>query len=136
MSRQATARPKFFERPSATRSGASSCVSAMRLLLVRSSALFAAMTGGLPRLAIISVGADEHPAAGIVGHDLVEIGVLGAAQRTGRIEAVAREWMVLEIERHHLRVRRNGINALFAARPEQLQRRAIVHLRIVEFRRR
>src|SRR6185312_17164371 len=114
MSRQAATRPKFFERFSATSSGrsASFCVSAMRSLLVRSGALTATMPRGLAGFAIVRVGADEHPAAGIVDHDLVEIGVLGAAQRTGRIETVARERMILEIERHYIRVRRNRINAL------------------------
>ena len=44
--------------------------------------------------------------------------------------------MILEIERHHLGVGRDRVDALLAAGAEQLQRRAIVHLRIVEFRRR
>src|SRR5215475_12952418 len=115
MSRQATTRPKFFESPSATRSGWSLafCVSAMRPFLVRSCAFAATMTGRLTGLAIVGVRADEHAAAGIVGHDLVEIGVLGAAECAGRIEAVARERMILEVERHHLGVGRDRIDALF-----------------------
>src|SRR5919201_204216 len=118
MSRHAATRPKFFERPSATSSGGSarSCISAMCLLLVRSVALAAAMTCGLTPLAVIGVGADKHAASGVVDHDLIEIGVLGATQRAGRIEAVARERMVFEIERHHLDLRWNSIDAIFAAR--------------------
>src|SRR5262245_25641320 len=113
MSRQAASRPKFFERLSATSSGWS--VSAMLPLLVRRGALAAAMTGRLAALAIISVGADKHAAAGIVRDDLVEIGVLGAAQRARRIEAIARKRMILEVERHHLGVGRDRVDALLAA---------------------
>src|SRR3954471_11916604 len=107
----------------------------MHLLLVRRGALAAAMTGQLARLAIIGVGTDEHPAALVVGDDLVEVGIAGAAQRAGRVEPVARERMILEIERDYVGMRRDRVDALLAAGTEQLQRRAIVHLRIVEFRR-
>src|SRR4030088_2325434 len=100
----------------------------MRPLLVRGHALAAAMAGQLARLAIISVGTDEHPAALIVGDDLVEIGITGAAQRAGRVETVARERVILEIERYHVGVRRDRVDALLAAGAEQLQRRTIVHL--------
>ena len=94
------------------------------------------MARQLARLAIVSVGTDEHPPALVVGDDLVEIGIAGATQRAGRVEPVARERVILEIERHHVGVRRDCVDALLAASAEQLQRRAIVHLRIVEFRRR
>src|ERR1700756_50379 len=107
----------------------------MRPLLVRSRALAAAMTLGLAGLAVIGVGTDEHPAAPVVGDDFVEVGISRAAQRAGRIEAVARERMILEVERHHRRMRRYRVDALLAAGAEQLQRRTIIHLRIVEFRR-
>ncbi len=66
------------------------CGSAMRPLLVRRGALAAAMAGRLAALAIVGVGADEHAAALVVGDDFVEIGIVGAAQRAGRVEAVAR----------------------------------------------
>src|SRR5258708_27339473 len=108
----------------------------MRALLVRRRALAAAMTGCLPAFAIMRVGTDIHPTALVVGDDLVEIGILGAAQRAWRIETIARERMVLEVERDHLRKRRNRIDTLLAAGAEQLQRRTIVHLGIVKFRRR
>src|SRR4051795_7553397 len=100
----------------------------MRALLVRGCALAAAMTGLLARLAIIGVGTDEHPAALVVSDDHVEIGIAGAAQRAGRVEPVARERVILEIERYHISVRRDRVDALFAASAEQLQRGAIVHL--------
>src|SRR5581483_7410299 len=86
---------------------------------------------GAAFFAIISVGADEHPPAAIVGDDLVEIGIVCAAQRARRVVAVARERMILEIERGLLGMRRHRIDALLAAGAEQLQRFAIVHLRIV-----
>src|SRR6202035_1628683 len=108
----------------------------MRALLVRSRALGAAVTLGLPGLAVIGVGADEHPAALVVGEDFVEIGIIRPAQRTWRVEAVTREPMILEIERLDRCERRDRIDALLAAGAEQLQRRTIVHLRIVELRRR
>ena len=44
------------------------------------------------------------------------------------------EGMVLEIEAAHARIGRDRIDALLAARAEQLQRRTIVEFRIVEFR--
>src|SRR5689334_22837749 len=75
-SRQAFSRPNDFDRPSAISSGWSSTfvvTSTMLALRVR-RALAAAMAFGLPRLAIIGVGANEHPAAGIIGDDFVEIG--------------------------------------------------------------
>src|SRR5580700_10015411 len=103
----------------------------MRALLVRRRALGAAMALALAGLAVIRVGADEHPAALVVGDDLVEVGIIRPAQRAGRVEAVARERMILEVERLDLRERRDRIDALLAAGAEQLQRRTIVHLRIV-----
>src|SRR6185312_13747909 len=117
---------------SATSSGRSSCKescgSAMRPLLVRRGAFAAAMARRLAGLAIIGIGTDEHPSAFVVGDDLVEIGIAGATQRARRIEPIARERMVLEIERHHVGVRRDRVDTLFTAGAEQLQRRAIVHL--------
>src|ERR1700686_5608203 len=107
----------------------------MRPPLVRSRTLTAAVAARPACLAIIGVRADEHPAALVVRDDLVEIGLLGAAQRTGRVEPVTREWVVLEIERDHRGVWWNRIDALLAPGAEQLQRRTIVHLGIVEFRR-
>lgn len=41
------------------------------------------MTGRLPPFAIIGVGADEHPSAGIVDDHLVEVAVLGAKYQGG-----------------------------------------------------
>src|SRR6202166_5394161 len=104
----------------------------MRALLVRSCAFGAAMALGLAALAIIGVGTDEHPAALVVGDDFVEIGIICRAKRARRVEAVARERMVLEVERHHLGVRRDRIDPLLAPGAEQLQRRTIVHLGVVE----
>src|SRR5882724_6559806 len=134
-------RPYDLLRPSAISNGrllsctAPSC-SAMRPLLVRSRALAAAIPPGLPGLAVVGVGADEHPPALVVGDDFVEVGLIGAAQRARRVEAVAREWMILEVERRHRCIGWNRIDALLAPGAEQLQRRTIVHLGIVEFRRR
>src|SRR6202166_2590598 len=105
----------------------------MRPLLVRSRGFGAAMTLALAGLAVIGVGADEHPAALIVGDDFIEVGIGRSAQRTWCIETVARERMILEVERHYRGKGRNRINPLLAAGAEQLQRRTIVHLRIVEF---
>src|ERR1700753_2544928 len=105
--------------PSAVNNGRSlSCsamISAMRPLLVRRRAFGAVMALALPGLAIIGVGADEHPAALVVGDNFVEIGIGGAAQRARRVEAVARERMVLEIQRHHRGMRRDRIDPLLAA---------------------
>src|ERR1700675_3714103 len=101
--------------------------SAMRALLVRRRALGAAMPLGLPGLAIIGVGTDEHPPALVVGDDFVEIGIIRPAQRTGRVESVACEGVILEVERLHRGMGRNRIDALLAASAEQLQRRTIVH---------
>src|SRR3954451_18176264 len=99
----------------------------MRALLVGRSTLRAAVSCGLTAFAIVRVGADKHPAALVVGHDLVEIGILGPAQRTRRIELVARERMVLEVQRDHRGIWRNGVDALLASGAKQLERRAIVH---------
>src|SRR6185312_17271156 len=94
-------------------------ISATRRLLLRSRTLAAAMPLRLAALAIVGVGADEHPTAPIVGDDLVQIGILGAAQGAGRLKAIGAEWVILEIERHHRRVRRHGVDAFFASCPEQ-----------------
>src|SRR3954463_2591270 len=102
----------------------------MRPLLVRCGALATTMTSRLAGLAIVSVRADEHAPALVVGDDLVEIGIAGAAPRAWRVKAVARERVILEIERHHVGVRRDRVDPLFASGAEQLQRRTIVHLRI------
>src|SRR5258708_29354533 len=108
----------------------------MRRLLVRSRAFGAAMTGGLAGLAEIGVGADEHPAAFVVGDDFIEVGILRPAQRAGRVEEITRERMILEVERHHRSMRRYRKDSLFAPVTEQLHRRASVHLWIVELQRR
>src|SRR5260370_42697350 len=107
----------------------------MRRLLVRSRAFGAAMTAGLAGLAEIGVGADEHPAAFVVGDDFIEVGILRPAQCAGRVKAITRERMILEVERHYRGMRRDRIDAVLAAGAEQLQRWTIVHLPIVEFRR-
>ena len=60
---------------------------------MRSRAFAAAVTRRLPVFAIVGIGADKHPAALVVGDDLVEIGVLGAAERAWRVEPVAGEGM-------------------------------------------
>src|SRR5262245_44159021 len=104
----------------------------MRPLLVRSYAFAAAMAGCLTALAIVGVRTNEHPRALVVGHDLVEVGIVSAAERTRGIEAIRLERMILEIQRHHPGIRRDRIDALLAAGAEQLQRRAIVHFGIVE----
>ena len=52
----------------------------------------------------------------------------------GCVELGALERMVLEVERHHAGVGRDRVDALLAARAEQLQRGAIVELRVVELR--
>src|SRR6516165_3827737 len=88
-------------------SRSSAICSSLRLVLVGSSTHAAVMAGGLTALAIIGVRADEHAAALVVGDDLVEIRVLGAAQRARRVETIGLERVIFEIERHHLRVRRD-----------------------------
>src|ERR1700759_1367663 len=135
MSRQAVRRPEFLPRPSASSSGCSlSCITfsamtrSLRPLLVRSGAFAAAMALRLAGLAEIRIRANEHPPALVVGDDLVEVRVIGAAQRAGRVMTVAVERMVLEIERHHRRVGRDRVDALFTAGAKQLQLRGIVLL--------
>src|ERR1700693_3047177 len=105
----------------------------MRSLLVRRRTLGAAMSLHLPGLAMIGIGTDEHPPALVVGDDLIEVGIVCSAQCAGRVEAIAGERMILEIERHHRRMGRYSIDTLLAPGAEQLQRRTIIHLRIVEF---
>src|ERR1700685_4317126 len=85
-------------------------------------------------LAIVRIRADEHAAAAVVGDYFVEVAVGGAANLAGCLVAIGLEWVILEVERHHARIRRNGVDALFAAGTEQLQCWTIVQLRIVEFR--
>src|SRR5258707_3877817 len=84
----------------------------------------------LPLLAIIGVGAYEHPAARIVGHDFVEERFRRAAEFAMRVELGALERMVLEIERDHSGVGRDRVDAFLASRTEQLQRGAIVEFRV------
>ena len=57
------------------------------------------MADGLAALAIISVRADEHAAALVVGDDLVEIGIFRRAQRAGRVEAVGLERVEIDVGR-------------------------------------
>ena len=90
--------------------------------------------GGLARVAVVGVGADEHPPAGIVGHHLVEVAGAAAAERAGGIGADRLEGMVLEIQAAHLGIGRHGVDALLPPGAEQLQGRHAVHLRIVEGR--
>src|ERR1700687_6289316 len=97
----------------------------MRSLLVRSRAFDAAMHECLTVLAVIGVGADEHPAALVVGNDFIEVRIFRPAQRAWRVEAVAREWMIFKIERHHRRIRRNRIDPLLAGGAEQMESRTI-----------
>src|SRR3569623_757154 len=79
------------------------------------------VTRGAALLAEIGVRADEHAAAGIVGDDFVEIGVRRATQFALRVVAIRLERMILEVERLHMRVGRDGVVALLAAGAEQLQ---------------
>src|SRR5262245_36696327 len=83
-------------------------------------------------LAIVGIRAHEHAAAAVVDDHLVEEAVGRPAQRAAPVVAVALERMILEIERDDAGMGRQRIDALLAARGEQLQRRTIVHLRIVE----
>src|SRR5262249_6063022 len=87
-----------------------------------------------PPFAIVAVGAHEHAPTAVVDDHLVEERIGRAAQRAGRVMAIALERVVLEVERHDRRVWWDRINALLAPGTEQLQRGAIVHLRIVELR--
>src|ERR1700732_2002841 len=105
----------------------------MRPLLVRRGAFGAAMPLALAGLAVIGIGTDEPPAARVVGNDFIEVGIIGAAQRTRRVEPVARERMILKVERYHRRIRRNRVDALLAPGAEHLESRTIGHLWIVEF---
>lgn len=63
-----------------------------------------------------------HAPALVVGDDLVQKTVGGAAQRTAGIPALHLERMVLKPQALHRRVGRYGVDALFAARTKQLQR--------------
>src|SRR5262249_16472282 len=94
-----------------------------RALFIRAATTFA----------IVGVGTTEHPSAAVIGHHFVEETFHRTAERAAAVMAIALERVIFEIERHDRRVRRDGINALFAAGAEQLQRRRVVHLRIVEF---
>ncbi len=85
--------------------------------------------------AVVGVGADEHAAAAIVEHHFVQVDVLRTAEAAGLGEALHGEGIILEVQAAHARVRRHGVDALLAAGAEQLQRLAVVHLRVVELRR-
>ncbi len=76
------------------------------------------MAGGAAFLAIVGVGADEHVPAMVIEDDLVEIDLLGAAERAGLIEMLDLEGMVLEIEAHHFGMGRHGIDALSRPAPK------------------
>ena len=86
------------------------------------------------RLAMVAVRADEHAAALVVDHHLVEIAVGRGAERAGLGPALDAEGMVVEIEALDAGMGRQRVDALLAAGAEELQRRRHVHLRIVEFR--
>src|SRR5258708_19866515 len=75
-------------------------------------------------------GADEHPFTRIVDNHFIEEAFTRSAQRARMFPALDLERMVVEIEAAHGCVRRNRVNATFAARPEQLQRRVHMPLRI------
>src|SRR5262245_17206338 len=70
--------------------------------------------------AIVGIRAHEHAAAAVVGDHLVEEAVGRPAQRAGPVVAVPLERMILEIERDDAGVGRHRIDALLAARAEQL----------------
>ncbi len=59
-------------------------------------------------------------------------GPRAAQSAQGSVKALHPERMVLEIEAADLRIGRHGVDPPLAARSEELERRAIVHLRVVE----
>src|SRR6218665_10892 len=85
-------------------------------------------------LAVVRIGAGVHARALVVGDDFIEKAVGRAAQRAGGILALYLERVVFKAQALHRRVRRHGINALFAARAKQLQCGVHVHLGVVELR--
>src|SRR4051794_12147621 len=76
------------------------------------------MSGRSALTAMIGIGADEQPPTMVVGDDLIEVGISGAAQPAGVWRVDGAERMVLEVERLHARPRRNGVEALLAAGAE------------------
>ncbi len=76
------------------------------------------MARGLALLAMICIGADEHPPAAVVEDHFVQIDVARGAHRAGLGEFLDVEGVVLKIEADHLRMRRDGIDALLAAGPK------------------
>ena len=66
-------------------------------------------------LAVVRIGADEHPSALVVENDLVEIDILRGTQRTGLVEGLPLEGVILEVEAAHVGVRRDRVEALLAA---------------------
>src|SRR5262249_48778598 len=70
-----------------------------RALFIRAATTFA----------IVGVGTHEHASAVIVGHHFVEETLRGAADCAAAVMAIALERVIVEIERHDRRVRRDGI---------------------------
>lgn len=73
-------------------------------------------------LAIVAVGTHEHAFALVVDNHLVQETFMRSTQRAFVFPVLDAERMILEIEALDLRIRRNGVNAPFAARSEKLQR--------------
>src|SRR5690606_33234738 len=94
-----------------------------------SSSMFIALL-----LAEIGVRADKHVAASVIEDHLIEIDAARAADRTWLAEFLHLEGVVFEIEAYDLGVRRDRVDALFAASAKELQSFRHVHLRIVELR--
>src|SRR5262245_9631531 len=122
-SRHPSCRPYHLDRPSAISSGASSSFTAA----LRNGRLIIAAL-----LAIVGVRTNKDTSAAVVGDHFIEEAVRSPAEGAGAVGAVALEWMILEIERDHLRVRRDRIDALFSPGTEQLQSGAVIHFRIIE----
>src|SRR5262249_52491974 len=146
-SRHPSRGPYHLVSPSAASNGCSSTMARIALAIsirlcaglciVNSVSILAAVTfTGTTRSAIVAVGTHEHSSAVVVRDHLVEKRIPVSAQRTRSVVTIRIEGMILEIERDDLRIRWDGIDPLFTPCAEQLQGRAIVHLGVVELRRR
>jgi hypothetical protein len=87
-------------------------------------------------LAIVGVGADEHAPARVIDDHLVEIAVLGAAQRAGLVGLGGLEGVILEIEADDLACRAGSHRCAVRAprRKAGSPGMSVTHLGVVEFR--
>ena len=79
------------------------------------------MTFGLPCLAMIGIGADEHTTTTVIRDHFIEVHIAGIAKRTGRRECLHGKWMVFKIQADDLGEWRQSVDTFFTPGTEQLQ---------------